>query len=218
MSFDPSTVASFADTVTSAGFGLGSKVFAKKEADKQYRRNRRMYKSRYQWQMADMRKAGLNPILAAGATPPTTSTGAASDSSQPNIDMAGKINQSRVSKSTANMQNASAKLISEQQKTEQYKQKQLAADAKLKSNMASTTEPLASAIEGSGLSAGIKSVAGEFAKGLKGDNNIFYDSFMKAVKKASTMGAAGEAYLRNVMKQIEQQKKVRIKTKSKGKH
>lgn len=33
-----------------------------------------MMKEKYQWQVADMRKAGLNPILAAGATPGMGST------------------------------------------------------------------------------------------------------------------------------------------------
>lgn len=33
----------------------------------QYERQKEMYKHRYQWMMEDMRKAGLNPILAAGS-------------------------------------------------------------------------------------------------------------------------------------------------------
>lgn len=42
----------------------------------------RMSRNRYQYQMDDMRKAGLNPILAAGATPPSGPSGASATSQQ----------------------------------------------------------------------------------------------------------------------------------------
>jgi hypothetical protein len=38
-------------------------------SDKAWNRQKAMMQRKYQWQMQDMRKAGLNPILAAGASP-----------------------------------------------------------------------------------------------------------------------------------------------------
>lgn len=56
-------------------------------SDKAWNRQKAMMQRRYQWQMEDMRKAGLNPILASGATPgmltpPVQSTGDISSSAQ----------------------------------------------------------------------------------------------------------------------------------------
>ena len=48
-----------------AGFGIGGKIYSKKEAAKARSWSERMYKRRYQHTVADMRAAGLNPILAA---------------------------------------------------------------------------------------------------------------------------------------------------------
>lgn len=46
------------------------------QAGAQRRFQERMYKHRYQYQMEDMQKAGLNPILAAGSQPPGPPAGA----------------------------------------------------------------------------------------------------------------------------------------------
>jgi len=43
---------------------------AASSARKQYKYQKKMYKHRYQWQTADMIKAGLNPMLSAGASAP----------------------------------------------------------------------------------------------------------------------------------------------------
>jgi len=60
--------------------GLGGDIAAggwsAAEARKQRQFQERMYKSRYQNQMEDMRKAGLNPMLAFGQTPPGPPSGA----------------------------------------------------------------------------------------------------------------------------------------------
>lgn len=61
------------------GMGLAGDIFgsifgassAKKAADVAWHRQRKFYKHRYQWQMKDMAKAGLNPILSAGGAPGT---------------------------------------------------------------------------------------------------------------------------------------------------
>lgn len=49
--------------------GVAGLVAADIASDKAWNRQKAMMQRKYQWQMADMRKAGLNPILAAGATP-----------------------------------------------------------------------------------------------------------------------------------------------------
>lgn len=73
----------FSSIIGGIGSGLSSLVgtgidfFGKKLEDKYindpnsaeaYRRQKDFYQNRYQWMMEDMRKSGLNPILAAGST------------------------------------------------------------------------------------------------------------------------------------------------------
>jgi len=60
-----------------AGGIIGSAVSAR-QAAKQRSFQKWMMKNRYQLQMQDMREAGLNPILAAGASPPSPAGAAAS--------------------------------------------------------------------------------------------------------------------------------------------
>lgn len=49
------------------GAGVGGAIMSAKQAKKNRQWQRKNYKHRYQWTMKDMRKAGLNPILAAGS-------------------------------------------------------------------------------------------------------------------------------------------------------
>lgn len=61
MSYAPAIIAA-AGKVASGLFGASS---ARRAATKAWERTVKAYKHRYQWQMKDMRKAGLNPILSA---------------------------------------------------------------------------------------------------------------------------------------------------------
>lgn len=49
--------------------GVAGAIAGDIASDKAWNRQKAMMQRKYQWQMADMRKAGLNPILAAGASP-----------------------------------------------------------------------------------------------------------------------------------------------------
>lgn len=70
-------VLSFAGPIIGAGIGAASSAYGQRQANQaniELARERmafqeRMYGSRYQMQMADMRKAGLNPILAFAGAP-----------------------------------------------------------------------------------------------------------------------------------------------------
>lgn len=61
----------------SIGGGIAGAIASAKQAAKQRDFQKHVLKNRYQWQMRDMRKAGLNPILASGASPPMASGAAA---------------------------------------------------------------------------------------------------------------------------------------------
>lgn len=64
---------------TQSAFGLYS-------ASKAWRREREAMQNRHQWEVADLRKAGLNPILSAGGS--GTPGGSASIPSSPQMDFA----------------------------------------------------------------------------------------------------------------------------------
>lgn len=56
--------------LTGAAGDVTSAMWARAESSRARRFAREVMQSRYQWQMEDMRKAGLNPILAFGQSPP----------------------------------------------------------------------------------------------------------------------------------------------------
>lgn len=62
--------------------GIGGAIASARQAKKQRDFQKWMMKNRYQLQMEDMRKAGLNPILASGAQPPSPA-GASAQISNP---------------------------------------------------------------------------------------------------------------------------------------
>lgn len=96
-------IAQGATDVASSALGA---IFAQKSAKKQYSRAVSAYQQRYQWTMADMRKAGLNPILAAGqgaGSAPSASMPAASGKTS---DYAGSISKSSRLKSEVALLNA----------------------------------------------------------------------------------------------------------------
>lgn len=61
----------------------------------------RMFRNRYQYQMEDMRKAGLNPILAAGASPPSGPSGASATNQQ---NPYGNLSKIEAAQSLANIE------------------------------------------------------------------------------------------------------------------
>ena len=82
------------DLAGAAGTGFGSYLASKEgakqkrdwdrqAASKAYHRGVRSFKNRYQWQMEDMRRAGLNPILAYRQGPPGGPQGVAIPSTDP---------------------------------------------------------------------------------------------------------------------------------------
>ena len=81
-----------------------------------YRRQKDFYKSRYQWMMQDMEKAGLNPILAAGSAGFSTS-------GTPTVQMTAKPSADYGSDFASSAKNIEEMgLIQEKSKTEQVQQ------------------------------------------------------------------------------------------------
>lgn len=64
-----------AGAVTGLGGGIASAAMAARESKKARAFQKHMYQNRYQYQMSDMRKAGLNPILAYRQSPPGAPSG-----------------------------------------------------------------------------------------------------------------------------------------------
>lgn len=64
------------DILSSVGGDIVSGIFGQMSANKQMRFQKNMYRKRYQYQMEDMAKAGLNPILAYKQGPPGAPSGA----------------------------------------------------------------------------------------------------------------------------------------------
>lgn len=108
-----SGVGDFLDDVGTAAIGAGSSAagaflgqsFAKQNAKLQYQYNRQLYQNRYQWQMADMAQAGLNPILSyktgagspGGSSLPSTSVPDLGSSARQNVRQKSEIEQIKAS-------------------------------------------------------------------------------------------------------------------------
>ena len=72
--------AAVAGAAIGAGASIGGQYLANKQTrgavNRQINFQREAFQNRYQWQMADMRAAGLNPILSYGNPPPAAPPGA----------------------------------------------------------------------------------------------------------------------------------------------
>lgn len=94
----------------SAALGVASGIFSAKasqsSADKQMAFQKEMYQNRHQYEVEDLRKAGLNPVLSAGASPPTVSGASA--------NTGGDINQGVSNAITAYSAKQQAKLVQKQ--------------------------------------------------------------------------------------------------------
>lgn len=114
---------------------LGSTVsglFARSAARDQAAAIERMYKHRHQWAVADLKKAGLNPILSAGGA-----AGAVAPPQQAvTPDFAGGI-QKGVASALAKKQ---LDLVDEQSRTERFRQAQLVATARQENARARVAE------------------------------------------------------------------------------
>lgn len=118
-------------------FGASS---AKKAADVAWHRQRKFYKHRYQWQMKDMRKAGLNPILSAGGAPGTGGVPVADTSAIPTAigrasakaaQMAQMVADVKLTKATTAKTVNDTKLLGERIATEKVARSKLQDEAEI---------------------------------------------------------------------------------------
>lgn len=127
--------------------------------------------SRY---MEGLKKAGLNPILAANPQVASGQTGASAPKTSP-------VNSNASTEFAALMmeapvKEASAKLLSEQANTEKAKQAQMGADTKIKKQTATRREPITTFIEESPLTTSAKKT-GEIINEVAKDPNYIIDNF-----------------------------------------
>lgn len=111
--------------------GERSNAASAKAADRQMDFQREMYSSRYQMQMEDMKKAGLNPILSYGQAPPGSPSGSsytAADSLSPAVNSA--MASQRLSEELKNMRETNKKIQSETELNQALK-KRASVDAAL---------------------------------------------------------------------------------------
>lgn len=66
----------FSSIVSSAGDLMGDLFQSKKAAERQFNYQKQMMQNAHQWEVEDLRKAGLNPILSAGGSGASGSVGA----------------------------------------------------------------------------------------------------------------------------------------------
>jgi hypothetical protein len=73
------------------GSSLISGMFSARQAKSQMRFQRDMYKQRYQFQVEDLKKAGLNPMLAYQQAPPAAPAGAMGQMDRPDLANAARV-------------------------------------------------------------------------------------------------------------------------------
>lgn len=103
-----------------AGDFLGDQFIGDPNSADAFKRQKQFYKHRYQWMMEDMRKAGLNPILAAASAGFSTS-------GTPAVSMSTLPNQNAASAYEAYSRGG---LAEEQEKTEKVEQLKTMAETK----------------------------------------------------------------------------------------
>lgn len=89
---DPGTASLIGTGVSSAASllgGISANQGSKSEGRRSRRWQKKMYQNRYQYAAADMKKAGINPILAAGTPPPTAGSAAQAQIQNPVPDKMG---------------------------------------------------------------------------------------------------------------------------------
>ena len=145
-------IAAGAASVASSGLSFYGQVLANRSNErnvkKQLEFQEKMYRHRYRYQMQDMRKAGLNPILAYSQGPPGAPSGAAArvENVFGDVDLGEGVSSAisayrntqeaqRVQASTQNI-NEDTKLKAAQETTERTKQANLWADTQLKNAQA----------------------------------------------------------------------------------
>lgn len=138
--------AAVAGAAIGAGASIAGQYFANKQArgavNRQIAFQREAYQHRYQWQMDDMRRAGLNPILSYSQGPPAAPAGASYTPQNIMRDVPQYVSSAvqayrasneaqRMKAETKNIQE-DTKYKGEQIKTEQTKQRQIWSDTQLK--------------------------------------------------------------------------------------
>ena len=130
-------IGSVASSLIGGGLGFLGAESSNKEARRMMQRQQdfqeRMYRNRYQYQMADMRAAGLNPILAYSQGPPGAPSGASAI--QPLNEMGAigaELGRGVSSAIQARRMKADVELTEEQAKAAKETVKNIAEDTKLK--------------------------------------------------------------------------------------
>lgn len=105
--------------------GIAGAIASSHQAKLQRRFQERMYRHRYRYQMQDMRKAGLNPILAFRNSPPGAPSGASAKIPNVAADAVNSALSARMQRQQLNNMRQQEQLDFERVATERMKQMQL---------------------------------------------------------------------------------------------